>query len=605
MHHAGHRIAIPTSQLQKRRTTVSHAVGLAVIGILLLGLLFISQPTLSKATITFDQGMTLERAMPIWQASMSPPQTMKVSLTMTLSGFLQPKKFAVSGDDCIRNLTINGQRVTDVDDEHCSLAGQTIDLGPYLHAGTNSIEAYIPDSIGKQGFWISTSWWDPLMFSVALGALMSFVGALWILLSLRRSSAWTYSIAGIMSLGILLRILYFGVTPYIVRGNDAEGHADYIIYMMERRMLPPIHEGWQTYQPPLYYIVGATAGTFLRDAGYADWEVIRGVQFLSVLLSIGILFVALATGRLLFSSQWENVLWMACFSFFPGFIIYAAKLGNDALAQFLSFLLCLLCLIFWRATRPRGWVGLSLLCSAALLTKSSGAVFVPIIIVLLVMHPRLSLIDKWRQGAIGVLLLVSLTAWFFIHRWLEDPAATMVGNIRWLNDALAVGNAPENYLTFRPSQVLAFPFIDTFDDATGRQYFLEFLYRSAFFGEFSFGASLKWLAKLLLAFGFGIVELMVLGCLLPGWRNFKKSFPLWLIGAVIAGLHVYFRSQFPFAPSQDIRYSAGILLPLFFFAIVGLRWFHGRWRLLPLGVLWGFVALCLVFDAAVIATDSL
>ena len=46
-------------------------------------------------------------------------------------------------------------------------------------------------------------------------------------------------------------------------GFDRDAHADYIVYLQKHRALPLPNEGWEMFQPPLYYgISAATLSTF-------------------------------------------------------------------------------------------------------------------------------------------------------------------------------------------------------------------------------------------------------------------------------------------------------------------------------------------------------
>jgi hypothetical protein len=40
----------------------------------------------------------------------------------------------------------------------------------------------------------------------------------------------------------------------ILRGFDAQGHIDYLNYLREHKILPLANQGWEFYQPPLYYL---------------------------------------------------------------------------------------------------------------------------------------------------------------------------------------------------------------------------------------------------------------------------------------------------------------------------------------------------------------
>src|SRR3990172_7023155 len=66
-----------------------------------------------------------------------------------------------------------------------------------------------------------------------------------------------WMILGITAFGALLRLFYVFRTPYSLRSYDAEGHVDYIFYVLTHWSIPPADLAWQSYQPPLYYFFSA------------------------------------------------------------------------------------------------------------------------------------------------------------------------------------------------------------------------------------------------------------------------------------------------------------------------------------------------------------
>ncbi|HEV2394424.1 MAG TPA: hypothetical protein VG146_18900, partial [Verrucomicrobiae bacterium] len=100
--------------------------------------------------------------------------------------------------------------------------------------------------------------------------------------------AWPVALAG------LLALQYVDVTTPWVRQHDVGGHREYIDHLSARRTLPGVAQGWETWQPPLYYVVAALWHLpFPRDAFDDPF---RPVQFLSAALYLGVI----AAGILLF-----------------------------------------------------------------------------------------------------------------------------------------------------------------------------------------------------------------------------------------------------------------------------------------------------------------
>src|SRR5580658_9596486 len=84
----------------------------------------------------------------------------------------------------------------------------------------------------------------------------------------------------LLALGIALRVAVFWVLDPL--NNDA-GHFDVIKYIVEHRALPAATASFESYQPPLYYLLAAPL--------YAASGNIKWVQVLSLALTILTLLV--------------------------------------------------------------------------------------------------------------------------------------------------------------------------------------------------------------------------------------------------------------------------------------------------------------------------
>ena len=79
--------------------------------------------------------------------------------------------------------------------------------------------------------------------------------------------------AGLVLLALAIAAHYawnaWTVTP--LTGYDAPGHAAYVYGILEEGRLPDPYQGWSTFHPPLYYLLGAAvwrlAEPFAPDLG--------------------------------------------------------------------------------------------------------------------------------------------------------------------------------------------------------------------------------------------------------------------------------------------------------------------------------------------------
>ena len=62
----------------------------------------------------------------------------------------------------------------------------------------------------------------------------------------------------------------------IIRGFDATGHIEYIQYLRDYTRIPLPYEGWELYQPPLYYVVATIIGNLrlVKIVGIIAWTVL-------------------------------------------------------------------------------------------------------------------------------------------------------------------------------------------------------------------------------------------------------------------------------------------------------------------------------------------
>ena len=111
----------------------------------------------------------------------------------------------------------------------------------------------------------------------------------------RRNRDW-YALAGLLLLAALQYIWNaFTVTPLV--GYDAVPHAAYVLTIVEDGRLPQPLEGWSTFPPPLYYLLGAGLWKLLEPLG-AQWIVagLRALSALGMLAAGGVAFDPVGTG---------------------------------------------------------------------------------------------------------------------------------------------------------------------------------------------------------------------------------------------------------------------------------------------------------------------
>src|ERR1043166_4138189 len=166
-----------------------------------------------------------------------------------------------------------------------------------------------------------------------------------------------------------------------LQGYDIDGHIDYIRYIQERHALPRANEGWEMYQPPLYYLLSAT----LLDLLGLSITQSSGIVALRVMgMSIGIAQFVLvwASLRLLFPGDRSQQRWgLALAAVLPPLLYLCQYVTNETLAAALASACIYLTLRILKQERAswKLYFALGVCLGAALLTKSTTVLLLPVI----------------------------------------------------------------------------------------------------------------------------------------------------------------------------------------------------------------------------------
>ncbi len=548
-------------------------MALWLAGTIVVGAVYVwSRPAVGTATYQY-QGRAAHRvALPFFVPTEG--DRLDVSFTMVLAP-IRAGTFRVKPDDCIDQLVINGHVVDGHLANFCDYAaGPSLDLSPYLRTGPNEFHVTLRDHGGLGGLRIEVSAIDPL-FLVLCAAFVACAGRLTLAVGAFAShDTVDRSLLAIAAGGAVLRFLYVLATHYSVRGHDTDAHIEYIRYVAAHLRVPPAAGGWEFHQPPLYYFV---TGLYLRWAssiGVSLESILVTIQVLSLLLCIASFVAALWIGTMLFDSRRERarlLLYAAIVATAPASVYTAARISNDALYQWLSFLSFGLLLSWWKRGDTRTWYLLVVTVSLAISTKTSGVVFLPVVFACLFLRDRRS----WRSQmtpaalALGIVLLVAGTV--PIMRIMRDPGAHRLwtmGN-ESMNGALALDTKARSFLTFNPIAIIDKPENNPWVNGERRQYFWEYFFRSAFFGEFTFAPSLRFLERVIVATGLLALPLAAVGLVSEARHRLHRSLPLLLTCGLLLASVVSYRVRFPYAPDQDFRFVTLLSVPLTFTAVQG------------------------------------
>jgi len=346
----------------------------------------------------------------------------------------------------------------------------SIDVAGQLHAGTNLIEARVFDHNGSPALWLTlstdqpslrsdqnweaslagSSWRHAALASAAKtpGRGNSIFGGERTLDALKKTSSLWIVLIAIASVGTflwhinfkestalrleqMLLLMFAGlwlllfwnnalVLPFHA-GFDSKEHLTYINYIQEHRALPLPTEGWEMYQPPLYYLVTAASLSACR-LSINDPRSIFVLRLLGAFFGIAQFVLVFLSLRLLFPAR-TALLGLLLAAFLPMHLYLAHYVTNEILAAALATATLYLCLRLLRSEtlQPLQFAWLGLAMGAAMLAKATEILLLPVVIAAIAgkLAVARAPIAIWLRN-LGLLLAICLAVcgWHYTRIWL-------------------------------------------------------------------------------------------------------------------------------------------------------------------------------------------
>ena len=208
-------------------------------------------------------------------------------------------------------------------------------------------------------------------------------------------------------------------------GFDAPSHIEYVDHLVNKGTLPLASDGWEMYQPPLYYLAAAgifkATSLFLPESG-----VIVSIRLIAFLCGAGQILLAFWAARILFPGRpGPQMMAAAMAAVIPMNLYISHYISNEALS---TFLVCLSIVLTLRllTQKKRGLAGfccLGLVVGLALLAKFTVISVLPILCLLLLWR----LVTDRSVGAgraallLGsfVVVALGLAGWFYWRNWVH------------------------------------------------------------------------------------------------------------------------------------------------------------------------------------------
>ena len=262
--------------------------------------------------------------------------------------------------------------------------------------------------------------WPFLIVLIAIASVAIFIWNL----SLKGSTPrWLEKALVLVVAGLWLLLFWNNVRllPFHA-GFDSEEHLKYISYIQEHRALPLPNEGWEMYQPPLYYLIAAASLSACK-LSINDTTSILVLRLIGGFLGIAQLVFVFLSLRLLFSAR-TALVGLLLATFLPMHLYLAHYVTNEILAAALATVTLYLCLRLLKSNAPRvsqfAWLGLAL--GAAMLAKATAILLLPVVcgaIASKLAYARAPITTPLRS--LGLLLAICLVmgGWHYARIWLR------------------------------------------------------------------------------------------------------------------------------------------------------------------------------------------
>lgn len=558
---------------------------------------------------------------------------------------IQNKNFSqnivsIQVDDCLDKMAVNGQNIDlglYTKDRFCSWdRGIAINLGNYLKPGQNQVQFTVSNYGGEVGLKINPNINDPIFgFLVTIAVLTAFALLYEVIRGLRLDKTTTF----LFIFALAIRLIYVSYTGFNARQHDAlgeTGHLGYINYFATNFSLPDPTTGFEYHQPPLYYVIAGTLMAGLKLLGiYNVFDVLQ-------LFSIAFFLIFAGFGSKLLDKLLDKKLWyylaVCLLLFWPSGIIHSVRITNDNLfwALFAGFIYFL---FRWLDNiNAKNFLFVCIFFGLGMSTKTSMVLALPMFFVAIIINLVTNsytvktilpvIFNRAKNGDRGIAakykpVIASLFQDLknYLTRFLKNtkaliysffgllavgisfvinpdlvssimgkPLNEVIGSTQ-LNGQLKVGEGLQHYLYFDLQAFVTKPFMTSWSDEAGRQWFWNFFLKSSLFGEFSFETITASNLAILISFCFLIIIVSLMYYFFAVKKFGKNDWLMLAILLIFVAGNMLHRKQNPYAPNSDFRFVLPVLIPFVYFVSHAIDLFYTKKQYVALVVV---VVSCLV-----------
>jgi Dolichyl-phosphate-mannose-protein mannosyltransferase len=175
-------------------------------------------------------------------------------------------------------------------------------------------------------------------------------------------------------------------------GFDVDRHFDYVKYIATQHALPLASDGWQMFQPPLFYLLAAPWYAVLSPF-VGDEVLIKVLRFLPLFCGLAQIEIVYRTARAVFPDKGDlQIVATLVGGLLPMQIYISLVIGNEPLAGCLTAVVILMCFLLLAQPaserRPRFFVWLGVVWGLAILSKVTPLLLTPLVAFAVVWHAR-------------------------------------------------------------------------------------------------------------------------------------------------------------------------------------------------------------------------
>ena len=376
-------------------------------------------------------------------------------------------------------------------------------------------------------------------------------------------------------------------------GFDVAAHEQYIQFIQEKHALPLPKNGWEMYQPPLYYL----CSTMVLDAcglSVPDTDGACVLRIVNGIVALVQCWLALLCLRLLFpKSPGAQAAGLLIVAFLPPHLYLSQYVTNEPLAGLFATVALYFCLRALQSEKESIFLhlGIGAALGAAMLTKFSALLAIPVFLAALglrLLARRNHSPRDWLESVrVVVLSLLLVCGWYYAWVWAHF-GRPIVGN--WDSDAGAAWWQEPGFRTgsyyFNFGRVLVSPLFSGFHS------FADGIYSTLWGDGLVSGApnlvfrppwNYDWMnAGYLLALGLSV--LFLVGFAVALYKFIRQSTPEWflILGmSFLFGLGVFYMSlRVPAISVVKAFFAFPVLVPFSALVALGGDWLQRKHHLL-------------------------